>query len=319
MLLTRCVRIAAAVGLAALIGMIGCSDDSPSGPGPKGSLELRVSYEGSLGTVDAEHVILARLYEGLNSDAQGVPDEFLTATQSPDTLRFEDLPAGTYTLCVIFDVGGDGLQQECPYEVYQDKALGVTPDAVTISDGATTPLAVAFDDTHRKSPGALIPDFALRDINPDSPTLGDTLALLSWRGDCVLIYFGAANCPSCRGQFGGLDLLVRELREEGTTDVSGLMINNPLANGQGYRLDELNAVIPALQDSFTQEYGGYTPAVGALLDCLLGDELLLIDPQGRLHLKVTASPAGYDLRQPGPRETVKFWVRGMAPGKAALP
>jgi len=97
------------------------------------------------------------------------------------------------------------------------------------------------------------------------------------------------------------------------------MINNPLAMGQGYRLDELNAVIPALQDTFTTQYGGYTPAVGALLGCMLGDELLLVDPQGRLHLKVTASPAGYDLRQPGPRETVKFWVRGMAPGKAALP
>ena len=184
------IRVVAVAGLAALLGMIGCSDDSPSGPGPTGSLELRVAYEGSLGTVDAEHVILARLYEGLNSDAQGVPDEFMSAVTSPDTLRFTDLAVGTYTLCVIFDVGGDGLQQECPYEIHQDKALGVTPDAVVISGDATTQLAVAFDDTYLKSPGALIPDFALRDINPHSPTLGDTLAFSSWLGDRMLVYFG---------------------------------------------------------------------------------------------------------------------------------
>lgn len=186
----RSMRVVAVAGLIALIGMNGCSDDSPSGPGPKGSLELRVSYTGSLGTVDAEHPVLARLYAGLNADAQGVPDAFLTATRNPDTLRFSDLTAGTYTLCVIFDVGGDGLQQDCPYEVYQDKALGVTPDAVVISGGATTQLAVAFDDTHRKSPGELVPDFELRDINPHSPTLGDTLAFSGWLGDRLLLYFG---------------------------------------------------------------------------------------------------------------------------------
>jgi len=305
------IRVGTALALAAAVGIVGCSSDSPSGPGPKGSLELRVSYEGSLGTVDAEHVILARLYEGLDSDARGVPDEFMTATTSPDTLSFVDLAAGTYTLCVVYDVGGDGLQQACPYEVYRDKALGVTPNAVVISGGATTPLEVAFDDTNLMYPeprgsleltiayegslgtvdaehpilarlyeglnsdaqgppyalqsasqspdtlrfedlapgtytlsaifdvggdglqqacpyevyrdkafgivpnpvvissgaatqlsmtfgdqrlaGTEVPDFALRDINPDSPTLGDTLALSSWLGDRLLVYFGLAT------------------------------------------------------------------------------------------------------------------------------
>lgn len=116
-----------------------------------------------------------------------------------------------------------------------------------------------------------------------------------------------------------MDLLVRELREEGATDVTGIMINNPIAFGYGSALSTLNVQSPALQDTFTTQYGGYTPALGALLDCMLGDELLLIDPQGRVHLKVTASPAGYDLREPGPRESVKSWVRSLAPHGARLP
>ena len=99
----------------------------------------------------------------------------------------------------------------------------------------------------------------------------------------------------------------------------GMMINNPAAIGQGWRLDELNAVLPALQDTLVAIGGRSVPAVGSLLGCLERDELLLIDPQGRRHLKVTASKYGYDLTKPGPREVVKSWVRSLAPRAADRP
>jgi hypothetical protein len=106
-----------------------------------------------------------------------------------------------------------------------------------------------------------------------------------------------------------VDQLVRELRHEGLTDIWAMMINNPLGRGQGYRLEEVNAQIPALQDTFTTIYGGYTPAVGALLGCLEGDELLIVDREGHLSLKVRAGEGGYDLREAGARSVVKDWLR----------
>jgi hypothetical protein len=184
------IRVVAAAGLAALAGIVGCSDDPTPGPGPVGDLELTVAYQGSLGTVDAQHPIVARLYEGLDPDFQSVPHASLTAENSPETLLFNDLATGTYTLCVIFDMGGDGLQQECPYEIHQDKSLEGTPDPVVISGDATTQLAVAFDDTRRKYPGPMTPDFALTDVNPDSPTENERLAFSSWDGARRLVYFG---------------------------------------------------------------------------------------------------------------------------------
>lgn len=116
-----------------------------------------------------------------------------------------------------------------------------------------------------------------------------------------------------------MEKIVDELHAEGATDVAGMMINNPGAVGQGGRLDALDVQLPALQDTFQLSGGTFVPAIGSLLDCLENDELLLVDPQGRLHLKVTASPNGYDLREPGPREEVKSWVRSMAPLTAKLP
>ena len=110
-----------------------------------------------------------------------------------------------------------------------------------------------------------------------------------------------------------------ELRAEGATDVTGMMINNPIAYGYGSALGALDVQLPALQDTFELIGGAYMPAIGSRLHCLQNDELLLVDPQGRLHLKVTASPDGYDLRESGPRETVKSWVRSLAPRAAQLP
>ena len=116
-----------------------------------------------------------------------------------------------------------------------------------------------------------------------------------------------------------MEKIVDDLHAEGATDVTGIMINNAIAFGSGSALGALDVQLPALQDTFKVIGGAYMPAVGALLHCLQNDELLLVDPQGRLHLKVTASPDGYDLREAGPREVIKGWVRSLTPPGARLP
>jgi hypothetical protein len=116
-----------------------------------------------------------------------------------------------------------------------------------------------------------------------------------------------------------MSTLVDEMHAEGATDVSAIMINNPRAFGYGSALGALNVPLPALQDTFQVIGGAYMPAIGSLLHCLQNDELLLVDPQGRVHFKVTASPEGYDLTLAGPREVIKTWVRSLAPSAAQLP
>jgi hypothetical protein len=182
----------AAVGLAVALIAPGCSKDGPVNPPTTGALQVTATYEGLLGAVDAEHPLLARLYAGSNPDAQGTPDHALSGSTNPSTLLFTGLPAGSYTLCVLFDAGGDTLQQTCPYEVYQDKAFGVAPDPVAVTAGGTATLAVAFDDTHLRQPGDPLPSFALPDSNPSSESYGTTVALADLAHQRAVLYFGEA-------------------------------------------------------------------------------------------------------------------------------
>jgi hypothetical protein len=181
------------LSLAAGVAILSCSSDSPSEPAKTGALALGVAYQGTLGVVDAQHPIRACLYEGSNPDAQGTPDLFQIVPASPDTVRFADLATGSYTLVVLFDVGGDSLQQLCPYEVYRDKAFGVTPDPVTIQAGGTTELQVAFNDAHLRNPWQPMPAFVLPDSNPGSPTYRSRLRLQDLQGQRSIVYFAEAG------------------------------------------------------------------------------------------------------------------------------
>jgi len=193
MRLTGSSRALFLLSLAAAVAILGCSSDSPSEPVQTGTLKLRVAYQGTLGAVDAQHPILARLYQGSNPDAQGTPDLAQVAPVSPDTVLFTDLAAGSYTLVALFDVGGDSLQQLCPYEVYDGKAFGVAPDAVTIQVGGTTELQIAFDDTYLRNPWQPLPAFSLPDSNPNSATYGSHLRLQDLQGQRAIVYFAEAG------------------------------------------------------------------------------------------------------------------------------
>jgi hypothetical protein len=342
----------------ALLAVMSCSEDKTSKPTPTGLLELTVAYTGSLGAVDATHPIVANLYPGSNPYAVGDPRATATITQSPDTVLIEDLPVGTYTLWVYYDRDGGGGTLALPYELYLDKALGVTPDLIEVVQGDPAPAAhaeVTFDDTHmlepwetlpafalpdsnprsptyattltdaaltgRRSvlyfaePGqAAAPDFALRDVNPDSPTLGEIVSLSSLHGQRVLLYFGGAGCPLCREMFGGVKAIVDELRAEGLTNVIGVMVNNAIEVGYADLLDEVDAQMPALQDTFRWDAGIPRPATRLLYGCLTVDPAIVIDEDGCEFVRVETSE--FDLRQSDKQEIMKNWLR--AAGSGAL-
>jgi hypothetical protein len=108
-----------------------------------------------------------------------------------------------------------------------------------------------------------------------------------------------------------MDTVVTELIGEGMQNAWAVMINHPLARGQGYRLAPYNALIPALQDTFTTIYGGATPAVGALLNCLDPYVFLVVD-EGGYSTRRTVLGEGVDLRVSSGRATVEQWMRDVA-------
>jgi uncharacterized protein (DUF2141 family) len=184
--------VTTALALITLAWLGGCSKDAPPKPETTGTLEVVVHYQGSLGTVDAAHTLIARLYEGVVTQADGPADASLAATQNPGLLRFTDLPAGVYTLSVVFDAGGDGLQQTCPYEVYNDHAFGATPDQIVVPGGRTTQVSIAFDDAHLRAPFEPMPAFALPDSNPGSASYRATVSLSDLAGARALVFFADA-------------------------------------------------------------------------------------------------------------------------------
>ena len=145
------------------------------------------------------------------------------------------------------------------------------PDSNPISPTYATTLTEAALTGRRSvlyfaEPGqAPAPDFALLDVNPDSPTLGEIVSLSSLRGQRVLLYFGGAGCPLCREMFGGVKAIVDDLRDEGLTNVIGVMVNNAIEAGYADLLDEVDAQMPALQDTFVKVGGEWKPATRLLV------------------------------------------------------
>ena len=184
--------------------------------------------------------------------------------------------------------------------------------ATTLTDAA---LAGRRSVIYFAEPGqAPAPDFALRDVNPDSPTLGEIVSLSSLRGQRVLLYFGGAGCPLCREMFAGVKAIVDDLRAEGLTNVIGVMINNAIEAGYADLLDEVNAQMPALQDTFIWDGGIPRPATRLLYNCLAVDPAIVIDEDGCEFTRVVTDE--FDLRQTDKQEIMKNWLR--AAGSGAL-
>jgi hypothetical protein len=194
------------------------------------------------------------------------------------------------------------------------------PDSNPSSPTYTTTLTEAVLTGRRSvlyfaEPGqAPAPDFALRDVNPDSPTLGEVVSLASLRGQRVLLYFGGAGCPLCREMFAGVKAIVDDLRAEGLTNVIGVMINNAIEAVYADLLDEVNAQMPALQDTFRWDGGNPWPATRLLYNCLSEDPAIVIDEDGCEFVRVATDE--FDLRQTDKQEIMKNWLR--AAGSGAL-
>jgi hypothetical protein len=340
------------VFVAALLN--GCSDDETTQPVPKGSLELVVTYTGSLDTVSAAQPVVVRLFHGSNAYATGTPAATAAATASPDTLLIDELTTGEYTLVACFDRDVSSEQIAGPYELYLDKPLGQTPNLITITEGAVTPIEVAFDDTYVLEPWeplpafalpdsnaqsptygttltnatfaggrALIyfagpatapaPEFALDDVNPTSPTLGVRVALSSLRGKRVLIYFGWANCPLCVEEFAGVKQIIEDLHAEGLANAAGMMINDATAAYDADELEEVGALLPALQDTFALIGGSYKKAIRYLYDCQNVDPVIVLDEDGYIHHRAVVGGA-IDLRQQDTQDLMKDWMREASSG-----
>lgn len=113
---------------------------------------------------------------------------------------------------------------------------------------ASAPAVVlAADDCGQEL--AQVPSFSLEDVNPSSATYGQTLALETYAGKSVLLYFALSTCGHCQTQVGQLQALW-EAHREAWEDTTRLVIV-ALAGGA----DEISALtdrvadLPILQDT----------------------------------------------------------------------
>lgn len=153
--------------------------------------------------------------------------------------------------------------------------------------------------------------FRAQDVNENSFTCGSYIDFNEYSaGKAALIYFGRATCSGCRHEFGGIDLLIKELLCEGYP-VVGAMINSAADSDPAEQqlLREVGARIPALQDTFLNG----DPAIGTLLGCTSGDELIVVDTTG-MRVKLVRIGATHDMTMTdaADRETVKDWLRDLS-------
>lgn len=59
-----------------------------------------------------------------------------------------------------------------------------------------------------------IPNFALEDVNPTSPTFGQEVGIADFEGEVSAWYFGVATCPLCRAHVQALDPMVADVNSE---------------------------------------------------------------------------------------------------------
>jgi len=337
-------RMLFAVSLLVPALLAACSSDSGTDPIATGSLELRAAYAGTLGVVGAEHMLVAELYKGVSATLPAVPYDRASTAQNPDTLHFDQLSPGTYSLWLYVELDSASLEVPDPCELYADKGPGETPDSVVIAADATTSLAVTFDDRHLTgtlgvalpdsnpasatygatwdlaeqegptllyfpvpSPGRA-PDFALEDLNATSPTHGETFTLADFAGQHLLLYFAAVNCGHCTATFEEATEIVFELQGEGIPATAAL-INDAIASGF-VDLIEGHSTLPLLQDVFNPQFQSQTRAA---YECVQHDYFYVIDAGG-CHYRRHIADNDFDLLDAASRDTVATWLRAAVAG-----
>ena len=166
---------------------------------------------------------------------------------------------------------------------------------------------------------APIPDFTLMDVNPNSATLDQPLALHDFADqglDLFLFFFLNGQCSTCRIQWRQMSLLVDSLRTAGMTNLGSAAVNAAAAWYYAPFFAPLEIAWPALQDTTVLIGGEPRDAFGHALGCEEGLELLILilDERGtyRLHRKTSAFPGGVygelDLLLEADRARLMEWI-----------
>ncbi len=131
--------------------------------------------------------------------------------------------------------------------------------------------------------GEEAPTFALEDVNPTSPSFGDTVGH-GGPGTTTLVYFGHANCPYCRAQYEVLDDLLLPVLAAGTPlEIYGVNLSS-LA-------DENEAMVSSIDLPWLQDDGSVWEAYGAEWR-----DLFLVDEDGTVTWKRNLT--SFDLQDP---------------------
>jgi thiol-disulfide isomerase/thioredoxin len=174
-------------------------------------------------------------------------------------------------------------------------------------------LACGGDNGTKPPPPVKVPDFALLDTNPHSLTYLQQVALSSFAGKTVMIFFGEEYCSTCKAELQKMETAIDSVATEGITAVAGMMINMHGPSGASAQisaqyLQEWATTLPVLYDT-TDTAHGYD-AVGHLIGCENFNDFLIVDRDGYRWKKTSVGEdKALDLTKPADFETLLGWLR----------
>jgi hypothetical protein len=125
--------------------------EKPKEPPKSRTLKVKLNYTGT-GTVDDKHKIFVFLFDSPDFTQGGVmPIGSMPASSKNETVKFDDTGKSPVYVTTVYDPSGayDGMSGPPP----SGASLGMysktpgTPEPVTIDEGKTVEIELAFDDT----------------------------------------------------------------------------------------------------------------------------------------------------------------------------
>jgi hypothetical protein len=147
--------------------------------------------------------------------------------------------------------------------------------------------------------GTVAPDFAIRDVNPNSPRYDQMVSPRDYLGRVSAWYFGHATWGYCQSQFGFLDTIQGELDGDSLAVPVSILGINPAGYESGNAGMTAGRVLPWLQETAQQDAWGDWGVT--YRDVVILDSLNVIVDVYNL--------TEHDLSSAGNRETLKQKLR----------
>ncbi len=176
-------------------------------------------------------------------------------------------------------------------------------------------VGVACEDEETAKPDdqlPTVPDFALEDINPHSPTYGQIVSVQDFPGQMLLIFYAPVKDSLGRSTFDSLAVIVDQLAQQGVPNVTPIMINPWSSRTELdtlYLRENVTSPFPVLQDVWDEV--NEANLVGHMLQLEDYHDFMIADRRHNIWKKVRIGEDGdLDLRDRDDMGMLRRWIQG---------